>query len=180
MKKELKIICACSVLAALYVALEWVASTIGKIAFLDNYQIPISCFPLILAAVMFGVKWGTITALVGSFISQIGFGLSYVTLIWMAPTVFYTMLVAALFIAFKKSEKRYILAIEFFISSIVLSLLNIIAMYFNNMAYGMPYDIYNKLFAVVVSLKLVGAVIFAIIFAIITPSIIKQIQKIIK
>ncbi len=179
MKKEIKIICVCSVLAALYVALEWIASTVGKIAFLDNYQIPISCFPLILAAILFGVKWGTLTALVGSFISQIAFGLSWITLVWMAPTILYTVAVAVLYMVFKRSDKRYILAFEFFISSIVLSVLNTVAMYINNLVYGIPYDIYNKLFAVIVSLKLVGSVAFAIIFAVITPTIINKMKKII-
>lgn len=179
-KSYLKKMCVCAVLAALYVALEWLASTFGKIAFLDNYQIPISCFPLILAGVMFGFGWGTVTAVVGSFISQLGFGIGWGTLIWMAPTVLYAMAVALLYKAFKKSNKTYVLSIQFFISSIILSILNTIAMYINNYIYGIPYDLLNKLFAVIVSLKLVGAIVFAIIFALIIPPIINKLKKVIK
>ncbi len=179
-KNNLKKMCVCAVLAALYVALELVASNLGKIAFLDNYQIPISCFPLILASVMFGLGWGTLTAVVGSFISQLGFGIGWGTIIWMAPTVLYAVCVALLYKAFKKSNKTYILSIQFFISSIILSILNTMAMYVNNYIYGIPYDLLNKLFAVIVSLKLIGAIVFAVVFAFIIPPIINKLKKIIK
>ncbi len=181
MKKDyLKKICICAVLAALFVALEYISSTLGKIAFLDNYQIPISCFPLILASVIFGFSWGTLTAVVGSFISQLGFGIGWGTLIWMAPTVLYAMTVALLYYAFKKSSKTYALSIQFFISSITLSILNTFAMYINNYIYGIPYDILNKLFSVIISLKLVGAIIFSVFFALIIPPIINKLKRVIK
>ena len=179
-KNYLKKLCVCSVLAALYVALEWIASSFGKIAFLDNYQIPISCFPLIIASVMFGIGWGTLTAAVGSFISQIGFGIGWGTLIWMAPTVIYGLSVAVLYLLFKKNNNTFALATQFFISSIILSLLNTIAMYINNYIYGIPYDLLNKIFKIIVSLKLIGAIVFAVIFALITPIIIKNLKKAIK
>lgn len=179
-KNYLKKLCICSILSALYVALELIASSFGKIAFLDNYQIPISCFPLILASVMFGIGWGTLTAVVGSFISQLSFGISWGTLLWMAPTIIYAISVALLYKAFRNSDKTYILAIQLFISSILLSCLNTVAMYINNMIYGIPYDLLNKIFKVIVSLKLVGAVVFAIIFAFITPPLIKKIKKTVK
>ena len=41
-KNYVKKLCICAVLSALYVALELLSSTIGKIAFLDGYQIPIN------------------------------------------------------------------------------------------------------------------------------------------
>ncbi len=179
-KNNLKKMCVCAVLAALYVALELIASNLGKIAFLDNYQIPISCFPLILASVMFGLGWGTLTAVVGSFISQLGFGIGWGTIIWMAPTVLYAVCVALLYKAFKKTNKTYILSIQFFISSIILSILNTIAMYVNNYIYGIPYDLLNKLFAVIVSLKLIGAIVFAVVFAFVIPPIINKLKKVIK
>lgn len=178
--QNVKKMCICSILAALYVALELIAANLGKIAFLDNYQIPISCFPLVLASVMFGIGWGTATAVVGSFFSQISFGIGWGTLIWMAPTVIYATTVAILYLLFKKSNKLYILSIEFFISALVLSLLNTVAMYINNYIYGIPYDLLNKLFKVIVSLKLIGAIGFAIVFAIIVPPIIKQLKKVVK
>ena len=179
-KNYIKKLCVCSILAALFVALELLASNLGKIVFLDNYQIPISCFPLILASVMFGFGWGTATAVVGSFVSQLGFGIGWGTLIWMVPTVVYAMSVALLYSLFKKSNKTYILSIQFFVSSIILSALNIVAMFVNNYIYGIPYDLLNKLFTVIVSLKLVGAIVFAVIFAIIVPHIIKQLKRFIK
>lgn len=179
-KNNVKKLCICSILAALFVALELVASTFGKIAFLDNYQIPISCFPLILASVMFGFGWGTLTAVVGSFLSQLAFGIGWGMLLWMAPTVIYSISISLLFMAFRKSEKTHVLALEFFISSLVLSFLNTIAMYINNLIYGIPYDLLNKFLKIIISLKIVGAVIFAIIFAIITPPLVKKFKKIVR
>ncbi len=177
-KNYVKKICICSVLAALYVALELLASTFGKIAFLDSYQIPISCFPLIIAAMLFGIRWSFLTALVGSFLSQLSYGISWNTIIWMIPTIIYAITVAVLYKAFKKNNKSYILSIEFFISAVVLSSLNIAAMYLSNwVTYG---DAVAQFIAIFASLKLIGGIVFAIIFAFIMPIIVKQIKKSIK
>lgn len=177
-KNYVKKICICAVLSALFVALEWLSSTIGKIAFLDGYQIPISCFPLIIAALLFGVRWSFLTSLVGSFLSQLAFGISWNTLIWMAPTIIYAVVVALLYKAFKKNDKPLILSIVLFISAIVLSSLNIAATYLSNwVSFGKAVANFIAIFT---SLKLVGGIVFAIIFAIITPIVIKQIKKLIK
>jgi len=88
MKKDyLKKMCICAVLAALYVALEWLASTFGKLAFLDNYQIPISCFPLILASVMFGFGWGVLGAAIASAIAFTVGGVCITVVLWRHPMV---------------------------------------------------------------------------------------------
>lgn len=180
-KKNLKSLCVCSVLAALFIPLEWLASNFGKIAFLDNYQIPISCFPLILASVMYGIGWGTATAFVGAFLSQIiMFGLGWSSLLWMAPTVIYAFLVALLYKVFRKSDKFYFIAIQFFISSLVLSGLNIITLYIDSLIVGYPYDFLEKFFKIIASLKIVGGLIFAVIFAIIVPPVINKIKKVLK
>ena len=179
-------ICACALLAALYVPLEWLASEFGVIALLDKYQIPISCFPLILASVMFGVLWGGATALVGSFISQLiivgsNAGASYATIpIWMAPTIIYALLVALLYKAFKKNNNSILLGAEFFISSLVLSALNIVAMYLDSIIVVWPYDFIKGIFGFFVSLKVIGGLLFAVIFAIIVPPIIKKLKKVLK
>ncbi|MBE6749722.1 MAG: ECF transporter S component [Ruminococcaceae bacterium] len=175
-KNYIKKLCICSVLAALYVALEWIASTFGKIAFLDNYQIPISCFPLILASVMFGFSWGTITAIVGSFISQLSYGISWNTLLWMAPTVIYSMSVALLYLAFHKKDKPLILGVQFFISSILLSCLNTLAMYLSNWI----ADLSNGLLKIFLPIKIGAGIVFAFIFAFIIPIVIKRFKKILK
>ena len=177
-KNYVKKLCICAVLSALYVALELLSSTIGKIAFLDGYQIPISCFPLIIASMLFGVSWGFSTALVGSFISQISYGLSWNTLIWMVPTVVYALAVALLYKAFKRNDKPIMLFIVLFISAIILSSLNVAAMYLSNwVTLGKAVANFIAIFA---SLKLVGGIIFAVIFAIIAPVIVNQIKKLIK
>ncbi len=173
-----KKLCACAVLSALYVALELLSANFGKIAFMDNYQIPISCFPLIISSVMFGVGWGTATAVVGSFISQIPFGITWSTLIWMTPTIIYALTVAALYKAFKKSNNSFVLIIEFFISAVILSSLNIGALYISNYVTG--GQAVANLIAIFASLKLIGGIIFAVIFAFITPPIVKKLKKEIK
>lgn len=173
-----KKISICSMLAALFVALELLSSTFGKIAFLDGYQIPISCFPLIIAAMLFGVEWSFATAVVGSFISQIPFGISWNTIIWMIPTIVYALSVAILYNLFPKNNNKIVLSIELFISSIILSSLNIGASYISN--WITSGKAVANLIALFASLKLVGGIIFAIIFAVIVPPIVVKIKKIIK
>ncbi len=177
-KNYVKKICICSLLAALFVALELLSSTIGKIAFLDGYQIPISCFPLIIASIMFGIKWGGATAIVGSFISQIPFGISWNTLIWMIPTIIYALAVAVLYKLFRENDKPFILSVQLFISAIILSSLNIGASYISN--FITSGNAVANLIAIFASLKLVGGIVFAVIFAILTPPLIKKIKQVIK
>ncbi len=174
----IKKLCTCGLLSALYVALELLSANIGKIAFLDNYQIPISCFPLVIASLMFGVGWGCATAVVGSFISQIPFGISWSTLIWMIPTIVYALSVAVLYKLFKKSNKTYLLAIVLFISSLIFSSLNIAALYISSYVTG--GQAVASLIAIFASFKLIGGIIFAIIFAFTVPPIVKKLNKFIK
>ena len=135
---------------------------------------------------MFGIVWGTATATVGSFISQLiiinsNAGASFATIpIWMAPTIIYAFLVALFYQIFKKNDNRILLGIQFFISSLLLSILNIIALYFDSIIVGWPYDFIKSFFGFFVSLKIAGGLIFAIIFAVIVPPIIKKLKKIIK
>ncbi len=175
-----KKVCVCALLAALFVPLEWLASNFGKVAFLDSYQIPISCFPLILASVLFGIKWGTATAVVGSFVSQLamGYGISWSTFLWMLPTIIYALCVALLYKAFRQSNKTHILIIEFFISSVLLSVLNIGASYLSNWITG--GKAVANLIAIFASLKLVGGIAFAVIFAVIVPPLIKKLKSVLK
>lgn len=181
-KNYVKKLCVCSVMSALFVALEYLSALIAKLAFMDGYQIPISCFPLILASIMFGVRWGAFTAIVGSFVSQLilPYGISWSTLIWMAPTVIYGIIVATLYLSFKKSNNPFVLTFEFFVSSIILSSLNIFATFIDSLVTGYPYDFLKSFFVLFVSIKIIGAIIFAIIFAIITPYVIKRIKKTVK
>ncbi len=185
-KNYIKKLCVCAMLAALYVPLEWLASSFGKIAFLDSYQIPISCFPLILASLLFGIKWGTATAVVASFVSQLvisassNSGIGITSVIWMVPTIIYALFVAILYKVFKKSEKFYILGIELFVSSLILSFLNVIALYLDSIIVGYPYDFISGIFKIILSLKIIGGIAFALIFALISPPIIRKIRKVIK
>lgn len=175
-----KKVCICAVMAALFVPLEMLAANFGKIAFLDNYQIPISCFPLIIASVMFGVSWGGATALVAAFVSQLamGYGINWSTVIWIIPTVVYALTVALLHKVLGKKDSFPLFALELFISAVVLSTLNIGASYLSNYITG--GKAVANLIAIFASLKLVGGIAFAVIFAVITPPIIKRIQKTVK
>ena len=70
------------------------------------------------------------------------------------------------------------LFINLFISAVVLSALNIGAMYLSSWITG--GKAVANLIAIFASLKLFGGIVFAIIFALITPAIIKKIRKIVK
>lgn len=176
--KNLHKLCICAVLAAMYVALEVLSMQIGKLAFMDNYQLPLGCFPLIIASVMFGPLWGTATGVVGSFLSQVvgGYGITWSSLLWMMPTIAYSLVVAVLYLLFKKSDKTYILAIELTISSLILSFSNTAAMFLQNYITNLS----NALLQIFLPFKLIMAIVFAVIFALLAPQVIKRIKKIIK
>ena len=186
-KNYVKKLCLSAIFAALFVALELLSANLGKLVFLDNYQIPIGCFPLILASVMLGPIWGTATGMVGAFVSQLAFGLSWSTVVWMIPTVCYSLSVSLLFLLFKKSYEPYIFGMELLFSSLLLSCLNLVAKYVDinvlMVNYGFPFGtnkLYDSLWGVFISLKLVGALVFAIIFAFTVPPIIKKLKKVLK
>ncbi|MBQ6847866.1 MAG: ECF transporter S component [Clostridia bacterium] len=177
-KANVKILCVSSVLAALYVALELLAMYSGILTFGDNYQIPISCFPLILASVTLGPIWGTAVGIVGSFLSQMlsPYGIGWSSVIWMIPTILYSLAVALLFLAFKKNCKRVVLSVQFIISSLLLSFLNIAA----NYSFNILADFSNVLLKLFLPVKIVFAVVFAIVFAIVTPPVIKKLKPFIE
>lgn len=178
-KNYIKKLCICAMLAALYVPLEWLASSFGKIAFLDSYQIPISCFPLILAALMFGVRWSVATALVGSFVFQtVMYGFNWTSFLWMVPTVIYALAIALLYKLFKQKDTFILIALNLFISAVILSTLNIGASYLSNWATS--GQAVANLIAIFASLKIIGGIAFALIFALISPPIIRKIRKVIK
>ncbi len=176
-KNKLISLCVCSVLAALFVALEWVAMYTGKVFFADTYQLPISCFPLILASVMFGIFWGGMTAIVGSFLSQLVFySISIESILWMLPTICYGFTVAILYLLFKKSDNPILLAPQLIISSLILSAMNVLVNYYFNYITSLS----NGLLKMFIPVKIASAVISAIIFAIIVPPIIKKLKKVLK
>lgn len=176
-KNNVKVLSVCSLLSALFVGLELIAMHTGLLTFGNNYQIPISCFPLILASVMFGPAWGTATALVGAFLSQvISYGLNWNSLLWMVPTVIYALCVALLYLIFKKNENPILLGFEFAISSIVLSVLNTSVSFLCNYI----ADLSNALLKIFLPFKLIMALVFAVLFAVIVPPIIKRLRKVIK
>lgn len=176
--KKLHKMSICAVLAAMYVALEILSMQFGKLAFMDNYQLPLGCFPLIIASVMFGPVWGTATGIVGSFLSQVvgGYGITWSSLLWMMPTILYSLVVALLYLAFRKSDKTYLLAVEFVISSLCLSLANTAAMFLQNYITNLS----NALLQLFLPFKLLMAIVFAVIFAVTAPPVITRIKKIIK
>lgn len=176
--KNLKKLCVCAVLSAMFVALEVISMQIGKLAFMDNYQLPLGCFPLIIASITFGPLWGTATGIVGSFLSQVvgGYGITWSSFLWMLPTIIYSFTVAILYIAFKKSDKTPILVLELVISSLFLSFCNTAVNFLQNYI----TDLSNALLKIFLPLKLIMAITFAVIFAIVTPALIKKIKKVIK
>lgn len=174
--KKIKSLCVCAVLSALYVALEIIATYMSELFFGGSFQIPISCFPLILASVMFGPVWGTATGIVGSFLSQLlsPYGLDWSTVLWMIPTILYSLVIAILFISFKKNENRVILGIEFLISQLILSASNVLVNFYFNYVQNLS----NALLKIFLPVKLGMGIVFAIIFAFIVPPIISKIKKI--
>ena len=172
--KNIKKLCGSAVMAALFVALEYLSATLGKMLFSDSYQLPLGCFPLLLAAVLYGPLWASGAAFVGAFLSQvITYGVDWSTLLWILPTVIYTLSAALLYIAFRRNNNRLLLGAEFFVCSIILSVLNVAVNYIFNYVQNLS----NALLKVFLPIKLGFGLVFAFVFAVIVPPIVNRIRK---
>ncbi len=174
-KNEIIKLCICSVMAALYVGLDFLADISSKL-FGGTIKISLSGLPIIIVAIMFGPLWGAATGFVGAFLGQmITYGFSATTLLWVMPATFRGIIMGLLFLAFKKSFKTTFLIFEITVSSLVVTAINTVVMYLDAKIYKYPIE----LFGIALVYRIIIAVITAVVFALIVPYIVKSIKKVI-
>ncbi len=176
-KSNIKKICLCAIMAALYVGLDYLAVTFSS-PFSGTMKLSISGLPVLISAFMFGPIWGAATGFVGAFLGQlITHGLAPTTLLWVLPAVARGLSSGLLFILFKKSLKPIHLIPQIIISSLLVTAINTIVLYIDTQIYG--YYI-KALFTYGLLNRTTMAVLTSIFFAIALPPIVKSLKKVIK
>lgn len=173
-KNQVVNLCLASIMAALYVGLDFLATTLST-ALGGSMKISFSGLAVIIVAVFAGPIWGAACGFVGAFIGQmITYGFSATTLLWVSPAVIRGLVMGILFIAFKKSLKPHILIVETVISSLLVTAANTAVMYIDSKIYH--YYSYTYVFGGIMP-RIISGVLTAVVFAFVLPPIIKTLYK---
>ncbi len=173
-KSMTKKLCLSAVMAAFYVGFDYLATVFSSV-FSGTIKISLSGFPIIIAAIVAGPIWGMASGFVGAFIGQmITYGFTATTLLWVLPAVIRGAATGLLFIAFKRSCKTYILAVETVISSLLVTTCNTFVMYVDSKLYN--YYSYAYVFGGLIP-RILSGIITAVVFAVLLPPIIKVLKK---
>lgn len=84
--------------------------------------------PVLLAAFLIGPLDAVVVAVIGSFVEQMYYGISLVSLVWMAPWVVFGLFVALCAYLIRKRERTWLIAIVIVASEILLNLGNTTAL----------------------------------------------------
>lgn len=172
-KNYVKNLCLCAVLSALCFALDYCTTVLNSAT--GFLKLPLSAFPIIIAAVMCGPFMGTAVGLVGTFLTQlITYGITPTTLLWILPAGIRGLCVGLLFTAFGKSLKRTALTAEIIISSVIVTALNTLVIYLDSVFYGYytPAVVWGGFIA-----RTVTGITASAVFAMLVPSVIKILRQ---
>ncbi len=133
-QEKLKLICLSAMMAAIFVILDYFSDAVSLP--LGNHKVSINGLPILIISVFGGPLWGAATGFVGSFISQLRWGLEAMTVLWILPEVMRGLIMGLIFLALKKSLKPWALGIGVVVSSICVTVLNTIALIANYYVYG--------------------------------------------
>ncbi len=168
-----KKICACGALAALSFVLDLFAILLNTV--FPAVKLPLSALPIIVGAVFYGPLWGAAVGFVGSLLGQIlSYGLTPTTLLWVLPAAVRGLSIGLLFIAFKRSMKYPVLALEISISALMVTAVNTAVMYIDSKIYG--YYSFAYVFGGLL-VRVITGIAAAFVFAVIVPPIIKFLKK---
>lgn len=153
---------------ALLVTLSYFALDVAQM------KLSFASFPIIVCALLFGWVDGMLVGGLGEFIIQIiKYGLMPTTILWIIPGMVRGVIIGlyAQRHKFKLSVKQTAGIVLF--SSLVVTALNTVILYFDGIIFG--YD--AKLTLLTIALRFVSSVIMAVIYTAISPQVVRLIQK---
>lgn len=172
--EKIKMLCLASVMAALYVALDFLAVSVSA-PFGGTLKLSFSGLPVIIVSIVGGPLWGAATGFVGAFIGQlVTYGLAPTTLLWVLPAVVRGLLFGFLFNAFGRRTSVGILAVETCVSSLAVTLINTGALLIDQTIY--KCSSYYTTFAAIPT-RIIAGILTAIVFSIMLPTIIELLRK---
>lgn len=174
-KTAIKFMCLSAVMSAAYVGLDLLAQPMSAL-FGGYLKISLSGLPIIIVSIFCGPLWAAATGFIGALVGQmLSYGFTATTLLWVLPAVMRGITMGVLFAAFKKSTKPWILGLEIWISAIVVTLFNTLAMLVEQKLYGY-YSSYVAIFGAVPSRIFTGTVT-ALVLTLIVPVVIYALEK---
>ena len=174
-KKEFLIkLCISSIMAALFVVFDMLSIKIS-----NNIKITFGGLPILIVAFLLGPLWGALTGFVGAFVGQLlSFGLSVTTLVWVLPAAVRGIVAGYLFILLaKKLKERYGIMISVISSSLLVTVLNTLAIYIDSKVFG--YFSLEVVFGAT-AFRLISAVLTSVAYILLIIPIYKAVKKIMK
>lgn len=161
---------------SMLIALNVILSVLTPIK-LSNFKLTFEAFPILIAGILLGPIDGLIVGTVGSLIYQIlfsGYGLMPTTILWVIPHAVSGYLVGLYSKNhnYELNNKQTILIT--ILSSLVVTLLNTVAIYIDAKVYG--YYSFAYVFGSII-IKILTGVILAIIYSAIIPTLVKFLKK---
>ena len=167
-----KKLCFCAVMAALYVGLDYLSTTLSS-AMGGSVKISLNAIPVIITAVCIGPLWAAASGFTGAFIGQlITYGLTATTVLWTLPAVLRGLSVGLLFIALGRSLKRFPLILCTVTSALIVTAANTAVMYIDAKIYGYPV----ALFGIVLVTRILSGVVTAVVISLLIPPVIKRLK----
>ena len=168
MKMTVRRLVTNAILIALYVVLNMYSVRLGFL------NITFAAFPIIVAALLFGWVDGLAVGAVGGFLNQLlTYGLSATTVMWMLPSMARGLIIG---IYAKKHDCRLNMkqtAVIVFISSLVVTALNTLALYVDAQIFHYPV----ALTAGTIALRFVSSIVMAAIYTLIAPKTIELLRR---
>ncbi len=167
--------CVSGALAAVCFVLDYLATEISFMFFGNTIKISFSGLPIILAAIICGPLYGAATGFIGAMLTQLlSYGFTATTILWVLPATSRGIVVGLLFIAFRRSLAPHFIILETVISSLIVTVLNSLALYVDGNINGY----YNPVtFAAGLVPRIASGVATAVILAVIATPIIRAAKK---
>ncbi len=172
-KGYVKRICFQAIMAALFVALDYMSLSIG-----NSIKVTFSALPIIITAIYYGPFYGMAVGLIGSLITQIiGYGLTATTVLWILPAGLRGLSMGLLFIVFGRRKSFWCLTTEIAVSSLLVTALNTAVNYIDSIIYGWySYEIIFGMTFARIALSVATAIALSLIMVPITSGMDKVIK----
>lgn len=158
----------CAALAAIYVALKYVAFDVGPIKF------SFSPIAVLIGAMLFGPWSGMIVGIVGEGIIQLlTYGLSVTTPLWILPVALRGLMVGwyAQRHDFRLAPAQMVICI--LITGMIVTLLNTVLLYVDGMIYG--YGVYYTAYAII--MRFVSSAAMTAVYCLLLPKSLNLLRR---
>lgn len=166
------------VFVAIFSAIFYLFSIYGSLKINNYIKITFQNLPIYISGILFGALVSSLVGTVGMFISQLlTYGITSTTILWVFPYTVAGFLAGTLYKKYKdKLNNNINMFLYLFIIHLVITVLNIIALYIDSKVFGY-YNIATVFFTI--PIKLVNSILISILYTFVIPVIVKTIKRLI-